>query len=144
MIRAGRARAATPTRRAENYIKAVGKGVVKVMLQDGDLDGAELPRRADLRGHRAERTDVVDEYFTGTASRIGGIGLDVIAEEVQAAARARVPRAAGADGAASIPAGNTSTAATASTTCSTRDDRTSCSTPCRSDELRRLQGVLAR
>src|SRR5665213_3856498 len=28
--------------------------------------------------------DVIDEYFTGTVSRIGGVGLDVIAEEVAA------------------------------------------------------------
>ena len=28
--------------------------------------------------------DVVDEYFTGTASRIGGVGLDVLAAEVAA------------------------------------------------------------
>jgi glutamate synthase (NADPH/NADH) large chain len=26
---------------------------------------------------------VVDRYFTGTASRIGGVGLDVIAEEAR-------------------------------------------------------------
>ena len=29
------------------------------------------------------RADVVERYFTGTASRIGGIGLDVIAEEAR-------------------------------------------------------------
>jgi glutamate synthase (ferredoxin) len=28
------------------------------------------------------RQDVIDEYFTGTASRVGGVGIDVIAREV--------------------------------------------------------------
>jgi glutamate synthase (NADPH/NADH) large chain len=35
-----------------------------------------LLRRADLRGGRACRPSLVDRYFTGTATRIGGIGLD--------------------------------------------------------------------
>jgi len=47
--------------------------------------------------------DVIDEYFTGTASRIGGVGLDVLAAEVatasvsppRAADRAGPPRARG-------------------------------------------------
>ena len=38
----------------KNYIKAVNKGVVKVMLEDGDLDHPELPRRPGLRGHRPQ------------------------------------------------------------------------------------------
>ena len=28
------------------------------------------------------RQDVIDEYFAGTASRVGGVGLDIIAREV--------------------------------------------------------------
>ena len=40
----------------------------------------------------------IDKYFTWTASRVGGIGLDVIAAEVAAAPRARVPRAPAAVG----------------------------------------------
>ena len=39
----------------KNYIKAVGKGLLKVMSQDGHLDAAELSRGADFRGHRPER-----------------------------------------------------------------------------------------
>jgi glutamate synthase (NADPH/NADH) large chain len=31
--------------------------------------------------------ELVDEYFTGTTSRLGGIGLDVVAEEVAAPLR---------------------------------------------------------
>ena len=35
------------------YIKAINKGVLKVMSQDGHQHAAELPRRADLRSDRA-------------------------------------------------------------------------------------------
>ena len=37
-----------------SYIKAAGKGVLKVMSQDGHLHRRVLHRRPDLRGHRAE------------------------------------------------------------------------------------------
>ena len=50
----------------------------------------ELPRRADFEAIGL-RPDVIDHYFTWTPSRIGGIGLDVIAEEVAGAPRARLP-----------------------------------------------------
>src|SRR5437870_6074914 len=66
-----------------NYIKACGKGVLKVMSKMGistvaSYTGAQVFECIGL-GH-----DVVDDYFTGTASRLGGIGLDVIADEVAA------------------------------------------------------------
>ncbi|MEY2460430.1 MAG: glutamate synthase large chain, partial [Acidimicrobiaceae bacterium] len=66
-----------------NYIKACGKGVLKVMSKMGistvaSYTGAQVFECIGL-GH-----DVVDEYFTGTASRLGGVGLDVIADEVAA------------------------------------------------------------
>ena len=35
--------------------------------------------------------DLVDRYFTGTSSKLGGIGLDVIAEEVTPPAPAGLP-----------------------------------------------------
>ena len=49
-------------------------------LEDGDLDDPVLLRRADLRGRRA-RAELIDKYFTGTASRIGGVGLEVLSTE---------------------------------------------------------------
>ena len=64
-----------------NYIKAAGKGVLKIMSKMGistiaSYRGAQVFEAIGL-GH-----DLVDEYFTGTVSRLGGIGLDEIAEEV--------------------------------------------------------------
>jgi glutamate synthase (NADPH) large chain len=75
-----------------NYIKALGKGVLKVMSKMGvstvaSYTGAQIFEVLGLA------QDVVDDYFTGTTSRLGGIGLDVIAEEVSARHRHAYPRA---------------------------------------------------
>ncbi|MFZ9355663.1 MAG: glutamate synthase large subunit [Ilumatobacteraceae bacterium] len=66
-----------------NYIKAAGKGVLKVMSKMGvstvaSYTGAQIFEAIGLS------TELVDEYFTGTVSRLDGIGLDVIAAEVAA------------------------------------------------------------
>src|SRR5213080_4039767 len=65
-----------------NYVKALNKGILKVMAKMGistlqSYCGAQIFEAIGL--NRA----VVDRYFTGTASRVGGIGIDVIAEEVR-------------------------------------------------------------
>ena len=78
-------------RRSRNLIKALGKGVLKVMSKMGistvaSYTGAQIFEAVGLA------TSVVDEYFTGTASRLGGVGLDVIAEEVAARHAAAYPR----------------------------------------------------
>ena len=67
----------------KNYIKAAGKGVLKVMSKMGvstvaSYTGAQIFEAIGLG------RDLVDEYFTGTVSRLGGIGLDEIAAEVAA------------------------------------------------------------
>src|SRR5882724_1990992 len=66
----------------KNYIKALNKGILKVMAKMGistlqSYCGAQIFEAIGLN-----RT-VGDRYFTGTASRVGGIGIDVIAEEVR-------------------------------------------------------------
>src|SRR4051794_17451010 len=65
----------------KNYIKAAGKGVLKVMSKMGistvaSYCGAQVFEAIGLS------QELVDEYFTGTVSRLGGIGLDEIALEV--------------------------------------------------------------
>ncbi|MFA5774452.1 MAG: glutamate synthase large subunit, partial [Ilumatobacteraceae bacterium] len=72
-----------PHKAINNYIKAAGKGVLKVMSKMGvstvaSYTGAQIFEAIGL-GH-----DLVDEFFTGTVSRLDGIGLDVIAAEVAA------------------------------------------------------------
>ncbi|MCP3939522.1 MAG: glutamate synthase large subunit [Actinomycetia bacterium] len=64
-----------------NYVKACTKGVVKVMSKMGistvaSYAGAQVFECVGLAG------DVIDRYFRGTTSKLGGVGLDVIAEEV--------------------------------------------------------------
>ena len=65
----------------EHYIHALNKGILKVMSKMGistlqSYCGAQIFEAVGL--DRA----FVDKYFTWTASRIGGIGIDVIADEV--------------------------------------------------------------
>jgi len=67
-------------RAIENYVKSVCKGLLKTMSKMGI---------STLRSYRNSQTfqiigidkSVVDRYFRGTASPVGGIGLDEIARE---------------------------------------------------------------
>jgi glutamate synthase (NADPH/NADH) large chain len=73
-----------------NYVKALGKGVVKVMSKMGistvgSYTGAQAFEAIGLAN------ELVDEYLPGTVSQIGGVGLDVIAEEVQERHRGAYP-----------------------------------------------------
>ena len=66
-----------------NYINGTTKGVLKVMSKMGistaaSYTGAQIFEAIGLS------QDVVDRYFTGTSSKLGGIELDVIAAEVAA------------------------------------------------------------
>jgi glutamate synthase (ferredoxin) len=64
-----------------NFAKAATKGVVKVMSKMG-ISAVQSYHGAQVFEAVGLRQDVIDEYFTGTASRVGGIGLDTIAAEV--------------------------------------------------------------
>ncbi|MCW5890012.1 MAG: glutamate synthase large subunit [bacterium] len=65
-----------------NYRKAIDKGVLKVMTKMG-ISTLQSYRGAQIFEAIGLGREVVDRYFTRTASRIEGIGLDVIAEEAQ-------------------------------------------------------------
>ncbi len=72
-----------PRAAVRNLVKGLGKGVLKVMSKIGistvaSYTGAQI---FDCVGLSQE---VIDAYFTGTSSPLGGVGLDVIAEEVAA------------------------------------------------------------
>jgi glutamate synthase (NADPH/NADH) large chain len=71
----------SPRQAKINYVKAACKGVLKVMSKMGistvaSYTGAQVFEAVGLDAA------VIDEYFTGTSSRIGGSGLDVLAAEV--------------------------------------------------------------
>ena len=70
-----------PEQAVTNVIKALGKGVLKVMSKMGvstvaSYTGAQIFEALGLS------REVVDRYFTGTTSKLGGVTLDQIAEEV--------------------------------------------------------------
>ena len=70
-----------PEQAVKNLVKALGKGVLKVMSKMGvstvaSYTGAQIFEAVGLS------QAVVDRYFTGTTSKLGGVGLDTIAEEV--------------------------------------------------------------
>ncbi len=73
----------SPRHGARNFVKASGKGILKIMSKMGistvaSYTGAQVFEAIGL-AH-----DVVERYFTGTVTRIGGIGLQEIAGEVLA------------------------------------------------------------
>jgi glutamate synthase (NADPH/NADH) large chain len=74
----------------KNMVKAASKGVVKVMSKMG-ISAIQSYRGAQVFEAVGLRQDVIDHYFTWTPSRVGGIGLDVIAQEVLARHRAAFP-----------------------------------------------------
>jgi len=81
---------------ADNYIAAIKKGILKTMSKMGistlrSYHGAQLFEAIGLDA------EMVARYFTGTSSRIGGVGLKELAEETLGRHRAAfAPRPAGA------------------------------------------------
>ncbi|GAB94396.1 glutamate synthase (NADPH/NADH) large chain [Kineosphaera limosa] len=73
----------TAEKAVANLIKALGKGVLKVMSKMGISTSASY-RSAQVFECVGLSQDVVDAYFTGTTSRLGGVGLDAIAADVAA------------------------------------------------------------
>src|SRR5262249_48596753 len=67
----------------KNYIKAINKGVLKVMSKMG-ISTAQSYCGAKIFEAIGLNKEVIDKYFTWTASRVSGVGLDVIAAEVKA------------------------------------------------------------
>jgi len=65
----------------KNLIKALGKGVLKVMSKMGVSTVASYTGAQIFEAVGLSQT-VVDRYFTGTTSKLGGIDLDTLAEEV--------------------------------------------------------------
>ncbi|HKZ08669.1 MAG TPA: glutamate synthase large subunit, partial [Methylomirabilota bacterium] len=67
----------------KHYIKALNKGVLKVISKMG-ISTIQSYRGAQIFEAIGLDKAFVDKYFTWTASRIGGVGLDVIAAEAAA------------------------------------------------------------
>ncbi len=69
-------------RAAENYIHAVDKGLLKVMSKMG-ISTLRSYRAAQIFEAVGIDRSVIDRYFSGTASRIGGITLEDIEKEIR-------------------------------------------------------------
>ncbi|WP_336921106.1 glutamate synthase large subunit [Aquipuribacter sp. SD81] len=80
LVRRGTLPVDAPTA-TRNLIKALGKGVLKVMSKMGISTVASY-RGAQVFEAIGLGQELVDRYFTGTTSQLGGVGIDVLAEEV--------------------------------------------------------------
>ena len=90
LIASGSLEGVTPRQGHRNFIKSASKGVVKVMSKMGvstvaSYTGAQIFEAIGL----SQR--LIEQYFTGTSSRLGGIDLDVIASEVATRHRSAYP-----------------------------------------------------
>ena len=81
MIREGMLKGIDHKTAVKNYAKAVAKGVVKTMSKMG-ISTIQSYRGAQIFEAIGLNQKLVDRYFTWTASRIEGAGIDEIAQEV--------------------------------------------------------------
>ena len=94
MVRRGELENLSAHKAAANLIKALGKGLLKIMSKMGvstaaSYTGAQIFEAIGLGG------EVIETCFAGTTSRLGGVGFDVLAAEVaRRHARAFPPRGA--------------------------------------------------
>ena len=92
MVKSGVISGVTAEQATKNLIKALGKGVLKIMSKMGistvqSYAGAQVFEAIGLS------QELVDTYFTGTTSQLGGIGLEVIHAENLARHDSAYPRA---------------------------------------------------
>jgi glutamate synthase (NADPH/NADH) large chain len=94
----------TPEKAVRNLIKSLGKGVLKVMSKMGistiaSYTGAQVFEAIGLS------QELVDRHFTGTTSRLGGIDLDIIAQETIARHHIAYPPGGEVPGSRKLPIG---------------------------------------
>ncbi|HEY3292405.1 MAG TPA: glutamate synthase large subunit [Candidatus Nanopelagicaceae bacterium] len=94
----------TPEKAVRNLIKSLGKGVLKVMSKMGistiaSYTGAQVFEAIGLS------QELIDEFFAGTTSRLGGIGLDAIAQETIARHHIAYPPGGEVPGTKRLPIG---------------------------------------
>lgn len=82
MVLRGLIQGITPERSSKNMVKALGKGVLKIMSKMGistiaSYGGAQCFEAIGLA------QDLVDRYFTGTITKLGGVGLEILHIEIE-------------------------------------------------------------
>ncbi len=130
MVRRGAITAVTEEKAVANLIKALGKGVLKVMSKMGISTVASY-RGAQVFEAIGLSQELVDEFFTGTVSQLGGRGARRHRRGDGGPARGRLPARRHPAGAPQAPrrAASTSGGARASRTSSTRTRSSGSSTP---------------
>lgn len=83
LIAEGDVAGVTPEDGVYNLIKGLGKGVLKIMSKMGISTVASYTGAQTFEALGLSQ-ELVDEFFSGTHSQLGGVGLDVIAAEVSA------------------------------------------------------------
>ena len=83
MVRQGHITKVDGEKAIYNYVKSIDKGVMKVMSKMG-ISTAQSYCGAQIFEAIGLNQEVIDQYFAGTPSRVSGIGMDVIAQEVRA------------------------------------------------------------
>jgi len=94
----------SPEKAVRNLIKALGKGVLKVMSKMGistiaSYTGAQVFEAIGLA------RPLIDRYFVGCTSRLGGVDLDVIAQETIARHHIAYPPGGEIPGSKKLPIG---------------------------------------
>ena len=90
MVRRGVLDGVTAKKATGNLVKALGKGLLKIMSKMGvstvaSYTGAQIFEAIGLG------EEIISTCFTGTTSRLGGVGFEVLAAEAGRAARAGLP-----------------------------------------------------
>ncbi len=80
----------TAERSSKNMIKALGKGVLKIMSKMGISTVASYAAAQTFEAIGLAQ-DLVDKYFTGTTSKLGGVGIEILAKEIEQRHRAAYP-----------------------------------------------------
>jgi len=81
MVKSGELKGMDPETAQRNYIKAVRKGILKVMSKMG-ISTLQSYRGAQIFECVGLSESIIDQYFNGTPSRISGADIHLIAEEV--------------------------------------------------------------
>ena len=95
LVRSGVITEVSAEKAVANVIKALGKGVLKIMSKMGISTIASYAAAQTFEAVGLDE-QFIEDYFTGTTSKLGGVGLDVIAAENAARHRNAYPADAAA------------------------------------------------
>lgn len=90
MVVRGLIQGITPERSSKNMVKALGKGVLKIMSKMGISTIASYGSAQCFEAIGLSQ-ELVDRYFTGTITKLGGVGLDILHIEIEKRHQAAYP-----------------------------------------------------